>query len=89
MDPNADTEGDVGPLDDTAVAQIREEFTRVDSLVSEAGFDSLLSPTKLVVWLDDGIGDAGWCRFDIPRLRLTVTRTMNSSRFSLTESGRD
>lgn len=65
MKPDADIEGEVGPLDDTALEQIREEFTRLDGLVSEAGFDSLLDPTKLVVQFSDGIGDADWCRFDI------------------------
>ena len=36
MEPDADIEGDVGPLDETALEQIREEFRRVDGLVSEA-----------------------------------------------------
>lgn len=65
MQPDADIEGEVGPLDDTALEQIREEFTRLDGLVADAGFDSLLDPTKLVVLLDDGVGDADWCRFDV------------------------
>lgn len=70
MEPDADIEGDVGPLDDTALEQIRAEFRRLDGLVSEAGFDSLLDPTKLVIWLDDGIGDADWCRFDVRWYRM-------------------
>ena len=48
-----------------SVEQIRDEFTTLDGLVIEAGFDSLLDPTELVVRLDDGIGDADSCRFDI------------------------
>jgi hypothetical protein len=70
MDPDADIEGEVGPLDDTALEQIREEFTKLDGLVSEAGVDSLLDPTKLVVRFDDGIGDADWCRFDVRWYRM-------------------
>ena len=70
MEPDADIEGEVGPLDDAALEQIREEFTRLDGLVSEAGFDSLLDPTKLVIRLDDGIGDADWCRFDVRWYRM-------------------
>ena len=70
MEPDADIEGEVGPPDDTALDQIREEFRRLDGLVSEAGFDSLLDPTKLVIWLDDGIGDADWCRFDVRWYRM-------------------
>jgi len=65
MGPDADIKSEVGPLDDTALEQIRNEFTALDGLVEDAGFDSLLDPTKLVVHLDDGIGDADWCRFDI------------------------
>lgn len=65
MDADADVEGDVGPLDVTALEQIREEFTRVDGLVETAGLDSLLDPTELRVHLDDGIRDAEWCRFDV------------------------
>jgi hypothetical protein len=60
-----DIEGDVGPLDDVALGQIREEFRTVDGLVEEAGFDSLLDPTRLIVRFGDGIGDADWCRFDV------------------------
>lgn len=65
MDAAVDVEGDVGPLDDTALEQIRDEFTRLDGLVSEAEFDSLLDPTKLIVRIEDGIDDADWCRFDV------------------------
>ena len=65
MEPDTDIEGDIGPLDEAALEQIREEFTRLDGLVADAGFDSLLDPTKLVVRLDDGIGNADWCRFDV------------------------
>ncbi|MFB6124949.1 MAG: hypothetical protein ABEJ59_03220 [Halanaeroarchaeum sp.] len=70
MKPDADIEGEVGPLDDTALEQIREEFTKLAGLVSEAGFDSLLDPTKLVIRFDDGIGDADWCRFDVRWYRM-------------------
>jgi hypothetical protein len=65
MEPDTDIEGEVGPLDETALEQIRDEFTMLDGLVIEAGFDSLLDPTKLVVQFDDGIGDADSCRFDV------------------------
>ena len=33
MEPNADTEGGVGPLDETALEQIRDEFATLDGLV--------------------------------------------------------
>ena len=65
MRAGADIEAAVGPLDEPALGQIRDEFTKLDGLVSEAGFDSLLNPRALVVRLDDGIGDAPRCRFDI------------------------
>ncbi|MBP1923640.1 hypothetical protein J2751_002685 [Halorubrum alkaliphilum] len=65
MEPDTDVEGEVRPLDETALEQIRDEFTTLDGLVIEAGFDSLLDPTKLVVRLDDGIGGADSCRFDL------------------------
>lgn len=59
-----DIEGDVGPLDEAALEEIRETFTAVDGLVADAGFDSLLDPTGLVVF-EDGVGDADWARFDV------------------------
>lgn len=61
----ADVEGDVGPLDEAALQQIRGVFATADGLVADVGFDSLLDPTKLVVVLEDGVGDADWARFDI------------------------
>lgn len=70
MEPDTDIEGEVGPLDDAALEQVRDEFTTLDGLVAEAGFDSLLDPAKLVIRLDDGIGDADWCRFDVRWYRL-------------------
>lgn len=65
MGAPGDVEGDVGPLDEAALEQIRETFTAVDGLVAEAGFDSLLDPTELVVVFEDGVGDADWARLDI------------------------
>ena len=65
MEPNADTEGEVGPLDETALEQIRDVFATLDGLVIESRFDSLLDPTKLIVRLNDGIGAADSCRFDV------------------------
>jgi len=60
-----DIEGDVGSLDITALEGIRESFVALDGLVEQAGFDSLLDPTELQIHIDDGIGDATWCRYDI------------------------
>ncbi|QAU12191.1 hypothetical protein EKH57_05320 [Halorubrum sp. BOL3-1] len=60
-----DIEGDVGSLNVTALEEIREEFLACDGLISHADFDSLLDPTELQVHIDDGIGDAMWCRFDV------------------------
>lgn len=65
MDAAADLDGDVGPLDEAALEQIRTTFANVDGLVADVGFDDLLDPTKLVVHLDDGIGAADWARFDV------------------------
>lgn len=65
MEPDADIAGDVGPLDETALGQIRDEFVGLDGIVADAGLDSLLDPTKLIVRLDDGLGDAKSCHFDI------------------------
>lgn len=65
MDAASDLEGDVGPLDEAALEQIRATFANVDGLVSDVGFDDWLDPTKLVVHLDDGIGAADWARFDV------------------------
>jgi hypothetical protein len=60
-----DIEGDVGPIDDVALAEVRSVFEGVDTLVETTGFDSRLDPTKLQIHLVDGIGDATWCRFDV------------------------
>lgn len=65
MQPDADLEGPVGELDTTALEQIVETVRRLDGLVDSAGFDSLLDPTEVRITLADGIGDAGWCRFDV------------------------
>jgi hypothetical protein len=65
MGVGADIHAAVGPLEEAALGQIRDEFTQLDGLVEGAGFDSLLDPRTLVVRLDDGIGAATWCRFDI------------------------
>jgi len=65
MAPETDIEGNVGPLDDVALEQIREVFRSVDGLVDDAGFDSRLDPTTLEIRFSDGIGDADWCRFDV------------------------
>jgi hypothetical protein len=65
MATHTDIEGDVGPIDDVALDQIRSVFTRIDGLVESAGFDSRLDPTKLEIRLADGIGAATWCRFDV------------------------
>lgn len=65
MSLDTDIEGDVGALDIDAMEQIREELSHLDGIVRTAGFDSLLDPTTLTVEFDDGIGGAGWCRFDI------------------------
>lgn len=62
---NADIEGDVGPPDVAAMEQVQELFVTLDGLVEYARFDSLLDPTALRIRPDDGIGDAGWCRFDV------------------------
>ena len=65
MAPETDVEGDVGPIDDVALDQIRSVFGRADGLVERSGFDSRLDPTRLEVRLADGIDGADWCRFDI------------------------
>lgn len=62
---DADIEGDVGSLDIAALEEIRETVRKLDGLVSQAGFDSVLDPTELQVHIDDGIDGATWCRFDI------------------------
>jgi hypothetical protein len=65
VDLTDDVDGDVGALDVDAMEQIRDEFTRLDGLVEEAGFDSLIDPQVVRVTLGDGIGTASWCRFDV------------------------
>lgn len=65
MGAPGDVESDVGPLDEAALEQIRETFTAVDGLVADSGFDSLLDPTEFVVVFEDGVGEAGWARFDV------------------------
>jgi hypothetical protein len=63
-----DIHGDVGPVDVTALEQIRRAFVGVDGLVdgSETGIvPSLLDTTHLQVRFSDGIGNADEARFDI------------------------
>lgn len=57
----------VGPLDADAMEQVRETVVELDGLVDRerTGFDSLVDPTVLTVALEDGVGDAESCRFDV------------------------
>jgi hypothetical protein len=73
MAPETDVEGNVGPLDDVALGQIREVFGSVDGLVEDAGFDSRLDPTALEIRFADGIEDADWCRFDVRWVQRGIT----------------
>lgn len=60
-----DVDGSLGPLDEFALDEIRRVFQRQDSLVTEAGFPSLIDPQEIQVHFKDGIGDAAQARFDI------------------------
>jgi len=53
-----DIEGDVGPLDVTALEEIRAELLTLDGLIDHVGFDSLLDPTELQ---PQQVTDAGAC----------------------------
>ena len=62
---DADVDGDLGPLDEYALDEIRTVFTTQEPLVGDAGFPDLIDPRELTVSLDDGIGDAIEARFDV------------------------
>lgn len=64
-----DVDGELGPLDEFALDEIRNVFDRQDSLVSEAGFQDLVDPRDLKVYFDDGIGEANYARFDVKWFR--------------------
>lgn len=67
MDPDADLESDVGNLDVDSMVAVRDAFVGLDGLVDRerTGLDSVIDPTVLRIGLEDGIGDAEWCRFDV------------------------
>lgn len=62
--PAGELAGDVGAPDVAVMQSIRDLFVRMEPLVEEAAFDSVLTPRELRVRFADGIGSADWCRLD-------------------------
>lgn len=67
MAPAESFDGRVGPLDVEAMTAIRETVCELDGLVDRerTGLDDLVDPGVLPIVLDDGIGEATACRFDV------------------------
>lgn len=54
-----------GPIDASALRVIRETFTSLEPLVATAELDDPMNPQTLQVAIEDGIGEAAACRFDV------------------------
>jgi hypothetical protein len=67
--PTADDTDDhsevFGPIDASALREIRDLFVDREPLVETASLDDPLNPQTLSVALADGIGDAASARFDV------------------------
>lgn len=60
-----DVDGELGPLDEFALDEIRKVFQTQEPLVTEAGFRDLVDPRELKVYLEAGIDGADEARFDV------------------------
>jgi hypothetical protein len=65
MVPGDDLDGDLGTLDVAAMDEVRRTVTGLDGLIETAGFENPADPRLVRVVVDDGIGPATHCRFDI------------------------
>jgi len=54
-----------GPIDASALREIRDLFVELEPLVETASLDEPLNPQTLSVELSDGVGDATTARFDV------------------------
>lgn len=70
MPLDEDVDGELGPLDEYALDEIRTVFETQEPLVDTAGFTDLLDPQELTVLLDEGLDGAADARFDVRWYRL-------------------